>query len=63
MTDRKIIHLIRTGSGEVMATARPLSPEAVYSYRANNCEIFAFEIELPVFVAADTVGTAKRIDG
>lgn len=63
MTDRKIIHLIRTRSGDVMATARGLAPETVQNYRKEGCEVFAFEIELPVQVAVDTVGTAKRIDG
>lgn len=63
MTESKIIHIIRTSSGDIMATARGLSTEAANSYRAANCEIFAFKIELPVHVAVEAVGTAKRIDG
>jgi hypothetical protein len=63
MTESKIVHLIRTSSGEVLATARGISPEAGKAYRDSGCEIFAFNVELPVQVAVDVAGTAKRIDG
>lgn len=63
MVERKIIHIIRTRSGDVMATARGVSHEAACSWRESGCEIFAFEVELPIQVAADVVQIAKAIDG
>lgn len=63
MTERKIIHIIRTSSGDVMATARGISKEAAESWRVNGSEVFAFEIELPVEVGVDTVVKGKLISG
>lgn len=62
MTDRRIIHVIRTATGEVMATARGITPEASATWKSSGCEVFAFEIELPIFVAADVVMVSRMVD-
>jgi hypothetical protein len=63
MTEIRVIHIIRHKNGAIDATARGVTELAALSWRDSGAEIFAFEIELPVQVAADFVSPARQVTG